>query len=60
MNNNIFFKDQSIRHLKVLGIPLDVDFSINDVKSAYRYRANLYHPDKNKTYNSTEKNETYK
>jgi len=37
------------QYLKTLQIPLDIDFSIEDVKSSYRLMAKFYHPDSNKT-----------
>lgn len=56
-------KNDALFHLNVLKIPIDVDFTLNDVNQAYRYLANLYHPDKNKTTSANEKmtqiNESY-
>lgn len=43
------------KHLRVLRIPNDVDFTIEDVNSAYRHFAKMYHPDKNKSVNAQAK-----
>lgn len=48
-------KKDALYHLNILKIPVDVDFTLQDIQQAYRYLANLYHPDKNKTIFANEK-----
>jgi DnaJ-class molecular chaperone len=37
-----------IKSLNLLAIPLDVDFTEEDINRNFRALANLYHPDKHK------------
>lgn len=46
------FRSETIKHLKMLNIPLDVDFSLQDIQMAYKLMSKLYHPDLNKATNS--------
>ena len=48
-------KIELLRNLKLLNIPIDVDFSLSDIESAYRLMAKFYHPDTKKSKNSEEK-----
>jgi DnaJ-class molecular chaperone len=48
-------KSELLRNLKLLNIPIDVDFSLSDIESAYRLMAKFYHPDTKKSKNSEEK-----
>ena len=48
-------KSEVIKNLKLLNIPLDVDFSLSDVQNSYRVLAQMYHPDANKLKNSHDK-----
>jgi hypothetical protein len=41
-----------IESLEMMGLPLDVMFTLDDVKSHFRMMSNLYHPDKRKTDNA--------
>ena len=45
----------TIKQLNELKIPIDVDFTLKDLESAYRHYAKLYHPDFAKSLQSTEK-----
>lgn len=42
-------------YLSILAIPLDIDFTKNDIISSYKTRSKLFHPDLNKSNNSNSK-----
>lgn len=47
--------NQVRRYLSILAIPLDIDFTKNDIISSYKTRSKLFHPDLNKSNNSNSK-----
>jgi len=47
--------NQVRRCLSILAIPLDIDFTKNDIISSYKTRSKLFHPDLNKSNNSNSK-----
>lgn len=42
-------------YLDILGIPYDVEFTIEDIKSCFRTRSKFYHPDLGKVHDSEKK-----
>ncbi|MFA5290649.1 MAG: DnaJ domain-containing protein, partial [Candidatus Izemoplasmatales bacterium] len=47
-------RSEAIKKLMILNIPLDVDFSLSDIQSAYKLMAKLYHPDSGKSSNAND------